>query len=82
MRSPSARSSAARHYLEMYPGFGGWLLALACTGVVFVAGAKLLDSVSGCLFVIDPDRPDAFRFRITAFTSQRLTPLQTTVPTP
>jgi hypothetical protein len=35
----------ARHYLEMYPGASGWLLALACTGVVFVAGAKLLDSV-------------------------------------
>ena len=35
-----------RHYLEVYPGFGGWLLAFACTGVVFVAGGKLLDSVS------------------------------------
>src|SRR5438105_15872471 len=34
-----------RHYLETYPGFGGWLLAVACTGVVFLAGAKLLDSV-------------------------------------
>ncbi len=34
-----------RHYLETYPGFGGWLLACACTGVVFLAGAKLLDSV-------------------------------------
>ncbi len=34
-----------RLYLETYPGYGGWLLALACTGVVFVAGAKLLDSV-------------------------------------
>jgi hypothetical protein len=34
-----------RHYLEVYPGVGGWLLALACTGVVFVAGGKLLDSV-------------------------------------
>ena len=34
-----------RHYLETYPGTGGWLLALACTGVVFLAGAKLLDSV-------------------------------------
>ena len=33
------------HYLETYPGWGGWLLAAACTGVVFVAGAKLLDSV-------------------------------------
>lgn len=34
-----------RHYLEVYPGWGGWMLALACTGVVFLAGAKLLDSV-------------------------------------
>ena len=30
-----------RHYLETYPGWGGWLLAAACTGVVFLAGAKL-----------------------------------------
>ena len=35
-----------RRYLEQYPGAGGWLLALACTGVVFIAGAKLLDSVT------------------------------------
>src|ERR1044072_4537307 len=34
-----------RHYLQMYPGWSGWLLAVACTGVVFIAGAKLLDSV-------------------------------------
>ena len=34
-----------RHYLDAYPGVGGWLLALACTGVVFIAGGKLLDSV-------------------------------------
>lgn len=34
-----------RHYLDIYPGAGGWSLALACTGVVFVAGAKLLESV-------------------------------------
>lgn len=34
-----------RHYLETYPGWGGWSLAIACTGVVFIAGAKLLDSV-------------------------------------
>ena len=33
------------HYLQMFPGWGGWMLALACTGVVFLAGAKLLDSV-------------------------------------
>lgn len=35
----------ARHYIELYPGTTGLLLALACTGVVFIAGAKLLDSV-------------------------------------
>ena len=34
-----------QHYLATYPGWGGWLLAAACTGVVFVAGGKLLDSV-------------------------------------
>ena len=31
------------HYLERFPGYGGWLLFAACTGVVFMAGAKLLD---------------------------------------
>ena len=34
-----------RLYLETYPGWGGWMLALACTGVVVLAGGKLLDSV-------------------------------------
>lgn len=34
-----------QHYLASYPGYGGWLLAAACTGVPFIAGAKLLDSV-------------------------------------
>jgi len=34
-----------QHYMAQYPGAGGWMLAAACTGVVFVAGAKLLDSV-------------------------------------
>ncbi len=34
-----------RLYLDAYPGYGGWMLALACTGVVFIAGGKLLDSV-------------------------------------
>ena len=32
------------HYLEVYPGTLGWFMAIACTGVVFLAGAKLLDS--------------------------------------
>ena len=31
-------------YLQQYPGIGGWLLFAACTGAVFMAGAKLLDA--------------------------------------
>jgi len=30
-------------YLSQYPGWGGKLLFLACTGAVFMAGAKILD---------------------------------------
>ena len=32
-------------YLVEYPGIGGKLLFLACTGSVFLAGAKILDCV-------------------------------------
>jgi hypothetical protein len=31
------------HYLEVYPGAGGWLLFAACTGAVFMAGARLME---------------------------------------
>ena len=31
------------NYLHQYPGWGGWLLFFACTGAVFMAGAKILD---------------------------------------
>ena len=31
------------HYLVQFPGWGGMLLFLACTGAVFLAGAKILD---------------------------------------
>lgn len=34
-----------RHYMEIMPGTLGWVFAILCTGVVFVAGAKLIDSV-------------------------------------
>ena len=30
-------------YLDHYPGVGGKLLLLACTGSVFLAGAKIFD---------------------------------------
>lgn len=36
-------TSRGVHYLEQFPGGGGWLLFLATTGAVFMAGAKILD---------------------------------------
>ena len=30
-------------YLQQYPGWGGWLLFLACTGAVFLGGAKIME---------------------------------------
>jgi hypothetical protein len=33
-------------YLTQYPGWGGKLLFLACTGAVFMAGAKILDCLN------------------------------------
>jgi hypothetical protein len=32
-------------YLSKFPGWGGKLLFLACTGAVFMAGAKILDCI-------------------------------------
>lgn len=32
-------------YLSAYPGVGGWLLFAACSGAVFMAGAKMLDAI-------------------------------------
>jgi len=32
-------------YLRQYPGWGGKALFLACTGAVFMAGAKILDCI-------------------------------------
>jgi hypothetical protein len=42
-------------YLQQYPGFGGKLLFLACTGAVFMAGAKMLD----CLKYEAAEKPGA-----------------------
>jgi hypothetical protein len=33
-------------YLSAYPGVGGWLLFFACSGAVFMAGAKILDAIA------------------------------------
>lgn len=35
--------SRGLHYLDQFPGYGGWMLFLACSGAVFMAGAKILD---------------------------------------
>lgn len=32
-------------YLDTFPGVGGWLLMAACTGSVFLAGAKIFDCI-------------------------------------
>ena len=31
------------HYLEVYPGFSGWLLFSVCPIAVFMAGARLME---------------------------------------
>ncbi len=33
------------HYVEQYPGYGGWLLFAVCPIAVVMAGARILDSV-------------------------------------
>lgn len=56
------------HYLQSYPGNGGWLLFAACLGVPFIAGAKLLDSVrpepAGSTMMRKPARRRAMRRRL------------------
>ncbi|MFC3441592.1 hypothetical protein ACFOKF_10395 [Sphingobium rhizovicinum] len=32
-------------YMQQYPGIGGQLLALACSGAVFMAGGKIIDAI-------------------------------------
>jgi hypothetical protein len=38
-------TSRGAHYLEQFPGWGGWTLFLAATGAVFMGGAKILDCI-------------------------------------
>lgn len=33
------------HYLEQYPGWGGWMLFAVCPIAVFMAGARIIDSI-------------------------------------
>lgn len=34
------------HYLDQYPGFGGWLMFSVCPIAVFMAAPRILDSVA------------------------------------
>ena len=38
--------SRGYHYMEVYPGPIGYVFFAACTAVVFVAGAKILDATA------------------------------------
>lgn len=33
------------HYLQQYPGIGGWMLFAVCPIAVFMAGVRILDSL-------------------------------------
>ena len=33
------------HYVQQYPGVGGWMLFAVCPIAVFMAGARILDSI-------------------------------------
>lgn len=60
-----------QQYLADYPGAGGWMLFAACTGVVFLAGGKLLDSTpkrqrlaaAGAALMVSDNPPTARRSR-------------------
>ena len=53
-----------QRYLEIYPGKIGWMFAALATGVVFIAGAKLLDSVRPVEAVSRPARAVSPRRRV------------------
>ena len=33
------------HYMQQYPGYGGWMLFAVCPVAVFMAGVRILDSL-------------------------------------
>ncbi len=51
------------HYMQDYPGFSGLLLAAACLGVPFIAGAKLIDSVKPAALTVKIPTRDYARSR-------------------
>ncbi|MCB2089226.1 MAG: hypothetical protein R3E18_01375 [Sphingomonadaceae bacterium] len=49
------------HYIAQYPGYGGWMLFWACSGAVFLAGAKILDALR-----MEREREDSQRLSTTS----------------
>lgn len=47
------------HYMQTYQGTGGWLLAAACTGSVFLAGAAILDGIKAKAALAQATAPEA-----------------------
>jgi len=47
------------HYMVQFPGWGGKLLFLACTGAVFMAGGKILDCLK-----YEREREEAMPIRV------------------
>ena len=48
------------HYMQQFPGYGGYLLALCCTGVVFIAGGYPETEIAPVLIV---SRLEEFAYR-------------------
>lgn len=38
------------HYLDQYPGVGGWMMFAVCPIAVFMAAPRILDSVERCAY--------------------------------
>lgn len=74
-----------QHYIAAYPGVSGYILAFACTGVVFLAGARLLDSIPRAVPAVagvsgSPPRARRSRFGSRSRTWSRTGSLEATPP--
>jgi hypothetical protein len=59
------------HYMDQYPGYAGVVLALACLGVPFIAGAKLIDSVKPQTVAVPPRAAAPHRRSASRFSRNR-----------
>ncbi len=59
------------HYMQQFPGYAGVVLALACLGVPFIAGAKLIDSVKAQPVPVQARKPAPHRRAAQRFNRNR-----------